>query len=63
LFIAAVVNGAISPVLIAIILAVSNDRRVLGRHVNGRMSNVLGALTVAIMGVSAAGMAATLLIR
>jgi len=63
LFIAAVVNGAISPVLIAIILAVSNDRRVLGRHVNGRMSNVLGALTVAIMGASAAGMAATLLIR
>lgn len=63
LFIAAVVNGVISPVLIAAILVVSNDKRIMGRHRNGPVSNVLGALTAAIMGAAALGMAATLVIR
>ena len=62
LFIAAVVNGVISPVLIAAILVVSNDERVLGRHRNGLWSNVIGAATVAIMGLAAIGMALTFLL-
>lgn len=63
LFIAAVVNGAISPVLIAAILVVSNDSRVLGRHVNGPASNLLGALTVVIMTAGALGMGVAFLLR
>ncbi|MDP2948930.1 MAG: Nramp family divalent metal transporter [Chloroflexota bacterium] len=62
LFIAAVVNGVISPVLIAAIVVVSNDERVLGRHRNGRLSNVLGITTVAVMGLAAIGMLITFLI-
>jgi Mn2+/Fe2+ NRAMP family transporter len=62
LFIAAVVNGVISPVLIAAILVVSNDRRILGRHRNGRLSNLLGGATVAVMGLAAIGMVASFLI-
>jgi Mn2+/Fe2+ NRAMP family transporter len=42
LFVAAVVNGVISPLLIAAILVVSNDARILGRHRNGLFSNLLG---------------------
>ena len=61
LFVAAVVNGVIAPVLIAAILVVSNDERVLGRHRNGKLSNVLGVATVAIMGLAAIGMAVTFL--
>ena len=62
LFIAAVVNGVISPVLIAAILVVSNDKRVLGRHRNGIVSNVLGIATIAVMALAAIAMAATFLI-
>jgi NRAMP (natural resistance-associated macrophage protein)-like metal ion transporter len=56
LFVAAVINGVISPVLIAAILVVSNDERVLGVHRNGIVSNVLGGATVAVMGLAAIGM-------
>ncbi len=63
LFIAAIVNGVISPVLIAAILVVSNDERVMGKHRNGPFSNILGALTVAIMGLSALAMAVTFIFR
>jgi NRAMP (natural resistance-associated macrophage protein)-like metal ion transporter len=62
LFIAAVVNGVISPVLIAAILVVSNDQRVLGRHRNGLFSNVLGIATIAVMALAATGMAVTFLL-
>lgn len=57
LFIAAVVNGVIAPVLVVAILVVANDRRVLGAHRNGATSNLLGAITAAIMGLATIGMA------
>ena len=62
LFIAAVVNGVISPVLIAAIIVVSNDRRVMGRHRNGIVANVLGVTTVIVMAVAAVVMAITFLL-
>jgi NRAMP (natural resistance-associated macrophage protein)-like metal ion transporter len=61
LFIAAVVNGVTSPVLIAAILVVSNDERVLGRHRNGTLSNVVGGATVLVMGLAALAMVVTFL--
>jgi Mn2+/Fe2+ NRAMP family transporter len=62
LFIAAVVKGITLPVLIAAILLVSNDERVLGRHKNGKLSNVIGGATVAAMGLAAMAMVVTFLI-
>lgn len=59
LFVAAIVNGSISPVLIAAILLVANDRRILGKHRNGLASNMLGVATVAIMGLAALGLLVT----
>ena len=59
LFVAAVVNGIIAPVLIAAIIVVSNDERVLGVIKNGALSNVVGCVTVAMMGLAAVGMAVT----
>ena len=61
LFIAAVVNGVISPLLIAAILLVSNDRRILGRHRNGPITNILGLAAVIVMTVAVIAMAATYL--
>lgn len=56
LFIAAVVNGVIAPVLIAAITAVSSDEQVLGRHRNGWLAVLLGWLTAAVMALAAIGM-------
>jgi NRAMP (natural resistance-associated macrophage protein)-like metal ion transporter len=56
LFWAAVVNGVLAVPLIGALLVICNDRRVMGDHVNGRAMNVLGATTVAVMGVAAAAL-------
>lgn len=57
LFIAAVVNGICSPILIIAILVVANDQRVLGAHRNGPLSNTLGIATAGLMLASALAMA------
>lgn len=62
LFAAAVVNGVISPLLIVAIIVVSNDKRIVGRHRNGLLANVLGGAAAGIMGVAAVGMAVTFLL-
>lgn len=49
LFLAAVVNGVISPVLIAFITRVSGDEAILGRHRNGLLTNVIGWGTAGVM--------------
>jgi len=45
----AVLNGMLAPPLLLIILLIANNRRVMGRNVNGTPMNVLGWLTTAIM--------------
>jgi len=62
LFAAAVINGVISPVLIAAIVVVSNDARVLGRHRSGVLANTLGIAAALIMGLAAMTMAVTFVI-
>ena len=57
LFIAAVVNGVLAPILIGAILIVANDERVLGKHRNGATSNLLGLATTVTMGLAALCMA------
>jgi Mn2+/Fe2+ NRAMP family transporter len=63
LFIAAVINGVSSPLLIAAILLVCNDKRIMGSHRNGPLSNVLGVATVGIMSLAAIAMAVTYILR
>jgi Mn2+/Fe2+ NRAMP family transporter len=53
----AVLNGTVAPVLIWFILSASNDGRVVGRHRNGRLSNLLGYSTFAIMSLAVIVMA------
>ena len=47
---------------IAAILLVSNDSRIVGRYRNGLVANVLGGVTVVIMGLAAVAMAVTFLL-
>ena len=49
LFWTAVINGFLAPPLLALILFVANNRRIMGQRVNGWASNALGALTVLLM--------------
>jgi Mn2+/Fe2+ NRAMP family transporter len=59
LFVAAVLNGIIAPVLIGAIMIVGNDRRLLGAHRNGPVSNLLGLITMVVMTVAALAMMLT----
>ena len=51
---AAVINGLVAVPLLALILLVANNHTVMGEHVNGRLSNVMGAITlIALAGAGA----------
>lgn len=49
----AILYGLTAPVLIAIILHISNNKKVMGEYTNGRTSNILGILAFIIMTVAA----------
>jgi Mn2+/Fe2+ NRAMP family transporter len=49
----AILYGLTAPVLIAIILHISNNKEIMGEYVNGRLTNVLGFLALVIMSVAA----------
>ena len=57
------VNGVLLPFLLIFMMIIINDRRIMGRHVNGRVYNVLGwttvvvviGLTVTLLGMQALG--------
>jgi len=50
---AAVINGLTAVPILLTILKIANDRKILGDKVNGRLSNIMGVITVVIMAVSA----------
>ena len=49
----AVLYGVTAPVLIGIILHISNNQKIMGVHVNTRMSNILGFTALIIMSLAA----------
>ena len=49
----AILYGITSPVLIAVILHISNNKKVMGEYTNGKWSNVLGVITLLLMTGSA----------
>ena len=50
----AILYGVTSPVLIAVILHISNNKKVMGKFTNGKLSNILGAIALLFMTASAA---------
>jgi hypothetical protein len=56
LFTTAVINGALAPLLILIILLLTSDRTVMGHAVNSRAVGFLGWLTFAVMVCAALGL-------
>ena len=49
----AILYGVTSPVLIAVILHISNNKKVMGKFTNGKWSNILGVITLLLMTASA----------
>jgi len=49
----AILYGITAPVLIAIILHISNNKKIMGEYVNNRMTNVLGFAALVIMTIAA----------
>jgi Mn2+/Fe2+ NRAMP family transporter len=49
----AILYGLTAPVLIAIILHISNNKKVMGEYTNGRTANILGITAFTIMTVAA----------
>ena len=48
----AILYGLTAPVLIAIILHISNNKKIMGKNTNGKMSNILGAMALVLMTVA-----------
>ncbi|MBN1193223.1 MAG: Nramp family divalent metal transporter [Coriobacteriia bacterium] len=59
-----VVNGILLPFLLVFMMVIINDRKIMGRHVNGHLNNILSwttivvviSLTVALLGMTVLGM-------
>jgi Mn2+/Fe2+ NRAMP family transporter len=45
----AVAYGITSPILIAVILHICNNKKIMGHHTNGWRSNLIGVLTLFFM--------------
>lgn len=48
----AILYGLTAPVLIAIILHISNNKKIMGENVNSRMTNILGFIALTIMTIA-----------
>ncbi|MCU1362752.1 MAG: divalent metal cation transporter [Acidimicrobiaceae bacterium] len=59
LVVVAIINGIIAAPLLVIIMRVSNSRDIMGEYVNGRLANVLGWITAALMAAAAVAFFAT----
>ena len=59
LFWTAVLNGFLAPPLLVVLLLVANNQAVMGERVNGRVLNVLGWVTAALMAAAAVGLVLT----
>jgi Mn2+ and Fe2+ transporters of the NRAMP family len=49
----AILYGLTAPVLIAIILHISNNKKIMGKNTNGRTSNILGFAALTLMALAA----------
>jgi Mn2+/Fe2+ NRAMP family transporter len=56
LFYTAVLYGLIAPVLIALILHIGNNKKIMKKNTNSRFSNILGFLTFILMTAAAVGL-------
>ncbi len=59
LFITAVINGFLAPPLLVLIMKVSNNPKIMGKRVNGKLLNIAGWATAAVMSAAAIALVVT----
>lgn len=59
MFWSAVLNGALAPPLILLVILLTSNRRVMGEHVSSSWLRVLGWVTFALMSAATVGMLIT----
>jgi NRAMP (natural resistance-associated macrophage protein)-like metal ion transporter len=59
LFLTAVINGFLAPPLLVLIMLVTNNKKVMGKRVNGTALNIAGWVTTLAMFAAAIGLAVT----
>jgi NRAMP (natural resistance-associated macrophage protein)-like metal ion transporter len=59
LVLSAVLNGLVAAPLLVLVMLVSNDPKALGERTNGRLLNVVGWATTAVLGVAAVALVVT----
>nr|WP_199156752.1 divalent metal cation transporter [Pedobacter sp. ASV2] len=52
----AIVYGLTAPVMIAVIMHIGNNKKIMKQHTNSLLSNILGALTLILMTAAAVGL-------
>jgi Mn2+/Fe2+ NRAMP family transporter len=52
----AILYGITAPVLIGVILHISNSPKIMGEHTNSWLSNILGFITLVLMTFAAIGL-------
>jgi Mn2+/Fe2+ NRAMP family transporter len=60
LYYSAILNGLCAPPLIVLILLIGNNKTIMGRHTNSRVSNLAGWGIAAVMAAAAVGLLLTL---
>lgn len=60
LFWSAVINGLLAPPLLVLLVLMTSDRALMGKHANGPLMRTLGWITAIVMTAAAAGMLLTL---
>jgi Mn2+/Fe2+ NRAMP family transporter len=59
LFWSAVINGLLAPPLILLVILLTSNQKVMGKHVNSSLLRYLGWASFVVMTVAAAGMIIT----
>ncbi|HLY30315.1 MAG TPA: Nramp family divalent metal transporter [Ktedonobacterales bacterium] len=62
IIVAQVINGVLLPILLVYILLLVNDRRIMGKHVNGPINNVIAWGTAGMLTVLSAWMIASIIL-
>ncbi|PJA90238.1 MAG: iron transporter [Candidatus Magasanikbacteria bacterium CG_4_9_14_3_um_filter_32_9] len=62
LYYTAVLNGVVAPPLMIMLMLISNNKKILGEHINKRFSNIAGWVITAIMSVCALALLITLFV-
>ena len=63
LYYTAILNGTVSPILMILILRISNNKTIMGKHVNARASNIFGVTITVAMSVASLALVYTMLVR